>query len=56
MKIVYAILNGGDAVVTDRGEVVFCFLDFDCQPTGLGRTTHWATCPEAHKFKKEKTP
>ena len=48
--------NGGEVVVTDKGQVVFCFLDFEGQPTGLGRTTHWATCPEAHKFKKEKEP
>lgn len=53
---------GKDTVVTDWGETIRCDLlsPEDCKagraiPTGLARTPHWATCPEADSFRKQKT-
>ena len=45
---------GKDLVVTDRGEMIRCDLEFDGPPTGMARTPHWATCPDAASFKKPK--
>ena len=43
--------NGGDFVITDRGETIRCTLQFEGLPTGLARKSHWATCkyPERHR-------
>lgn len=41
-----------DRVVTDKGEVIRCTFDFQCQPDGLARIPHWATCPYAEDFRK----
>lgn len=43
---------GKEAVVTQRGEITRCRLTFDGEPTGLGRTTHWATCPNADQHRR----
>ena len=43
---------GKESVVTDRGEVIRCDLAFDGWPTGMARTAHWATCPEADSFRR----
>lgn len=47
--------HGKDRVVTDSGEVITCDLigDDDLRgPTGMARTPHWATCPNADDFRK----
>lgn len=45
--------HGKDSIVTARGEIVRCRLTFDGEPTGLGRTTHWATCPNAEQHRRK---
>ena len=44
--------NGKDMVVVDGKGVVRCDLDFEGLPTGMARISHFATCPQAGKFKK----
>ena len=40
-------------VVTPNGEVISCVFEGDLQKaTGSGYVSHWATCPQAGKFKK----
>lgn len=49
--------HGKDRIVTDRGETFACDLladDDKSIPTGLARTPHWATCPFADEFRREK--
>ena len=41
-----------DFVVNEEGEVIRCTFDFQCEPTGLARIPHWATCPFAEKFRR----
>lgn len=43
-------------IVTRNGEVVSCDLEAGImeQPTGVGYVPHWATCPVAGQFKKER--
>lgn len=43
-------------IVTKNGEVVSCDLDAGImeEPTGIGYVPHWATCPVADRFKREK--
>lgn len=45
--------HGKDSIVTSRGEIIRCRLTFDGEPTGLGRTTHWATCPNAEQHRRK---
>lgn len=45
--------NGPDTVITQHGEAIRCRLVFEGMPTGLARKSHFATCPDAHKFRKE---
>lgn len=42
-----------DVVVNDKGEVIRCTFDFQCNPDGLARIPHWATCPYAEDFRKK---
>ncbi len=41
-----------DWVVNDEGELIQCTFDFQCQPDGLARLPHWATCPYADQHRK----
>lgn len=45
--------EGEDYVVTDRGETIKCTFEFECLPTGMARIPHWATCPDAKKYKEK---
>lgn len=40
-----------DYVVNQRGEIVRCTFDFQCDPDGIARIPHWATCPYADDFR-----
>jgi hypothetical protein len=43
-----------DKIVTPNGEVISCSLTGDPgKETGIGYVTHFATCPEANKFRKK---
>ena len=42
-----------DYVVNDKGEVIQCTFDFQCDPDGLARFPHWKTCPFAEEFRKK---
>ena len=45
--------NGSKKIVTPNGEVVSADLEGDPQKaTGIGYVSHFATCPEADKFRK----
>lgn len=44
--------NGESTIITPNGETIRATLD--TQPenaTGIGYKPHWATCPQANKFK-----
>jgi len=41
-----------DRVVNQNGEVIQCTFDFQCNPDGLARIPHWATCPFADDFRR----
>lgn len=42
-------------VVTPNGEVISCVFEGDLQQaTGVGYVSHWATCPQAGKFRRKK--
>lgn len=43
-----------DVVINDRGEYIHCTFDFQCEPTGLARIPHWATCPFADEFRRKR--
>ena len=43
---------GKKAVVTDKGEVIKCETEFEGEPTGMARVPHWATCPQADRFRR----
>ena len=51
--------EGKDLLFSDRGESIKCDLYPDDKvpagefPTGLARRSHWATCPEADKFRQK---
>jgi len=45
---------GRKAVVTQDGEIVKCEMEFEGLPTGMARLPHWATCPEADRFRRKK--
>ena len=41
-------------IVTPNGEVISCEFSGDIdKATGIGHVPHWATCPEAGRFKKK---
>lgn len=40
-----------DIVINDKGEVIRCTFDFQCDPDGKGRIPHWATCPFSDSFR-----
>lgn len=44
--------TGSGSVVLDDGTVVRCDLAFDGEPSGLARVAHFATCPDADKFRR----
>lgn len=45
--------RGKDTIITPNGETVRCDIEGDPnKATGIGYIPHWATCPEAGKFKK----
>lgn len=45
--------DGAQKIVTPNGEVVSADLEGDPQKaTGIGYISHFATCPEAEKFRK----
>lgn len=40
-------------IVTKNGEIISCELKGDTnKATGIGYIPHWATCPEASRFRK----
>lgn len=42
-------------IVTRNGEVISCDLYGDPETeTGIGYVPHWATCPKAGEFRREK--
>lgn len=43
--------EGPATVIAQHGEAIRCRLEFDGIPTGLARTSHFATCPDADKFR-----
>ena len=45
--------SGSKRIVTQNGEVLACeYTEDPSKATGTGFVPHWATCPEAGKFKK----
>ena len=44
--------KGKDVVITQNGDAVRCWLDFEGTPTGLARISHFATCTAPEKFRK----
>lgn len=44
--------EGREAVVTEDGNCVRCDLEFEGLSTGMARKSHFATCPEAAKFRR----
>lgn len=44
--------DGKDKVVTTRGEVVSCEIVPGANATDAGYRPHWATCPQAGRFKR----
>ena len=41
-------------IVTKNGEIISCELIGDTNiATGIGYIPHWATCPEASRFRKD---
>ena len=45
--------SGKQRIVTPNGEVIACeYTEDPSKATGTGFVPHWATCPEAGKFKK----
>ena len=36
-----------DRVISEKGEVIQCTFDFQCDPDGLARIPHWRFCPFA---------
>lgn len=45
---------GKDAIVTGRGKIIRCRLQFEGDPDGMGRIAHWATCPNSENFRRAK--
>ena len=43
-----------DYVVNQDGELIHCTFDFQCRPTGCARIPHWATCPYADDFRRDR--
>lgn len=44
-----------DKIVTLNGEVISCIIaPADNYATGIGYIPHWATCPNADKFRRKK--
>ena len=46
--------NGKDVLVDDAGEVIRCQIHFEGGADGYARVPHWATCPNADRFRKRK--
>lgn len=44
--------DGKDRIVTTRGEVIACTITPGADATDAGYRPHWATCPQAGRFKK----
>ena len=45
--------DGKDKIVTPNGEVVSCeIVASSPEAAGVGYRPHWATCPQARRFKK----
>ena len=44
--------DGEDLVVNQKGEVIRCTFEFQCDPDGLARIPHWATCPFSDKYRR----
>lgn len=44
--------KGREKVITDRGQVISCTFEFDGEPDGLARISHFATCPAADRFRR----
>ena len=47
--------SGKDSIVTHKGEIVRCQLTFEGKADGMGRVSHWATCPNAEQHRRKKS-
>ena len=45
--------DGKEFVVAQDGDIIRCTFTFEGFPTGMARTPHWATCPEADRFRRK---
>ena len=45
--------NAGHTVINDKGEVIQCTFDFQCDPDGKAHIPHWVTCPYSDSFRKK---
>ena len=46
--------EGKQFIVNDQGETVRCDLTFEEPATGMGRISHFATCPNASRHRKKR--
>lgn len=42
-----------DYVVDEQGRMIRCTFDFQCDPDGLARLPHWATCQYADRHRRK---
>ncbi len=49
--------SGKDTIITPNGETLRATLETTPEEaTGIGYIPHWATCPEAARFKRKESP
>ena len=54
-KVYWQRSRAKEKIVTPNGEILSCVFEGDDQTaTGIGYVPHWATCPEADKFRRRK--
>ncbi len=46
--------DGKEYVMTEEGDLIRCTTVFEGFPTGMARTPHWATCPQANQHRRSK--
>ena len=42
-----------DTVINDKGEVIQCTFDFQCDPDGMAHIPHWVTCPFSGEMRRK---
>ena len=45
---------GKEVVITPDGDYIRCSFEFEGLPTGMAYVPHWATCPEAERFRRKR--